>query len=249
MSQEEKLKRKRECEKRRREKIKNDNVKHQALKDKKHEIYLRAKETGKVKLVNDMTEREKRLKRKQWNKNTKTRRQRIKAAVEASRFCENHTPPQSPLSLNGHQQQANVESLQKKRGRKQVKRNRSSAYRKIKLLEKKNSSMKKKYEKYKKKYLRLVEKRNKELKNELTPNTKVKNILKGVIVDGTVRKRLVFAEALSQDLKSTFKTLKGHKERQIFSKLIGGKVVKKYRVLGHTKDFLPKNYSCQTKID
>lgn len=67
LSNEERLKRKRECEKRRRENIKKKNAeKLKALKDKEHEIYLKAKESGRVKLVNDMDSREKRMYRRKW---------------------------------------------------------------------------------------------------------------------------------------------------------------------------------------
>lgn len=65
-------------------------------------------------------------------------------------------------------------------------------------------------------------------------------MLKGNKVIETVRKRLIFSEALTQELTATFKSLTGRKEKQIFTKIIDGKIVKKYRVLGHAKQFLPK---------
>lgn len=65
-------------------------------------------------------------------------------------------------------------------------------------------------------------------------------MLKGNKVNETVKKRLIFSEALTQELTATFKSLTGQKEKQIFTKIIDGKIVKKYRVLGHAKQFLPK---------
>lgn len=81
LSNEKRLKRKRECEKRRCENIKKNAEKLKELKDKKHEIYLKAKESGRVKLVNDMDSREKRMYRRKWRTEKRNYRHKKKLTL------------------------------------------------------------------------------------------------------------------------------------------------------------------------
>lgn len=46
----------------------------------------------KVKMINDMSEREKRQIRKKWRDNTRKRRQRQVAIAQTEQFCANTTP-------------------------------------------------------------------------------------------------------------------------------------------------------------
>lgn len=57
-----------------------------ALKDKKHEIYLKAKESGRVKLVNDMDSREKRMYRRKWRTEKRNYRHKKKCEEKINTF-------------------------------------------------------------------------------------------------------------------------------------------------------------------
>lgn len=170
MSKEERLKKKRDCEKRRRERIKQSAEATEALKKQKHEIYVRLKSQGKVKMVNQMTRREKKEIRKRWKINSKNRRAKIKAAQEIEKW---NTPPESSENeenpdneLNIHKPDNNnvvagrsadhspglreCDSSQKKSGRKRVRKDRSACYRENKKLKMEIERLKRSRDKYKK---------------------------------------------------------------------------------------------------
>lgn len=127
------------------------------LKEKKREIYLKAKELKKVKMINEMSERGKRQIRKKWRDNTRKRRQRQVAIAQTEQFCANTTPPYSDVEENQPIDCVPERiSSQKRRGRKQVRRNRAAAYRKIEKIEANNKLLKKGYQKYRKRWQRLL---------------------------------------------------------------------------------------------
>lgn len=85
---------KREAEKRRRDRIRNDPVLLAAQQEKERRKYQRKKETGKIKLVADMTSREHRYRKKEWNKWNARRLANIQKALELDQFEEaDHTDP------------------------------------------------------------------------------------------------------------------------------------------------------------
>lgn len=250
MSREEKLKRKRECEKRRREKIKEDADKQQKLKDLKHQIYLKAKESGRIKMVKDMTAREHRAQRNTWRYNQKSCRKKMLEKVK-----QMYESPSTSIN-NNNDEFSDIESIigdstmsisssvssQKKKGRRIVRKDRASAYRRIKKVEKENILLKRKADKYRKKYSRLLEK-YKPAKTD-TPKSKLKVFLKGRSVPKDVRKKLLFCETLSCELSERYKSLRKQKDKQFFSKMIAGRIIKKYRFLTSSKSFLsPKLFS------
>lgn len=169
MSREERLKKKRECEKRRRERIKNDTVATEALKKLKHDIYVKAKESGRVKMISELNPRGQRNIRKKWRENTRNKRKRDEEMEKGENFIERNSPPsteiedniendiQPQISISPSQIGINIaervehhESSQKKRGRKKVRKDRASCYRKLNKITQENSKLKKKCEKYKK---------------------------------------------------------------------------------------------------
>ncbi|XP_054259321.1 regulator of nonsense transcripts 3B-like [Macrosteles quadrilineatus] len=199
MSNEERLRRKKECEKRRRERIKLSAEATEALKKQKHDIYVRLKNQGKVKMINQMTRREKKERRKRWNINTQNRRTRIKAAQEAEGW---NTPPETdnednPDVVINHQEPTRDNnklvagpiqdhspelrgqcSRQNNSGRKRVRRDRSAAYREISKLKIEIKRPKKSKEKYKKRFYRAENKRRATPNEDTTPRKKVKEIIK-----------------------------------------------------------------------
>lgn len=192
LSNEERLKRKRECEKRRCENIRKNAEKLKALKDKKHEIYLKAKESGRVKLVNDMDSREKRMYRRKWRTEKRNYRHKKKCEEKINSFVRENTPETSdsdeeiseptymPLTptvaetVNTSQGINKSESSQKKRGRKLVRRDRAKAYHDINKLKAENEKLRKKCSKYKKRWQRA--RSGVSSQQDLTPKTTVKKI-------------------------------------------------------------------------
>ncbi|XP_071052091.1 putative autophagy-related protein 11 [Onthophagus taurus] len=90
-SSEEIRKKKRECEKRRREKIKNNPERKEIEQIKKHELYKNAKKKGIVKSIKDLSNREKRVQRKKWKENSK----RYREKRQALKNLRKNTPPTS----------------------------------------------------------------------------------------------------------------------------------------------------------
>lgn len=83
---EETKRKKRECERRRRQNIKNNPEKYKMEQEKKHRMYERAKQKGVVKLKKDLSRRELKAKRMSWRVNSKRYRDR-KAHIQE--FYEN----------------------------------------------------------------------------------------------------------------------------------------------------------------
>lgn len=54
-----------------RQSIKDDPVKHEEYKRKERERYQKRKQAGKIKFINEMNEREKRVIRKNWREKSK----------------------------------------------------------------------------------------------------------------------------------------------------------------------------------
>ena len=87
-------------------------------------------------------------------------------------------------------------------------------------------------EKYKKRYQRAsksVQGFGQKLKQD-TPRTKTRKLLRNLTVPLKVKKTLVFHHALTSDLKATYREAKSEKERQQFSKIVTGKIIKHYRM-------------------
>ncbi|CAK1579140.1 unnamed protein product [Parnassius mnemosyne] len=77
LTREEKLEKKRQAERLRYQKIKNDPEKYKIHKQKEKERYLKKKEKGIIKTVDQMTFREQRKARIMWKKRARERRQRL----------------------------------------------------------------------------------------------------------------------------------------------------------------------------
>ena len=108
---------------------------------------MRLKEQGKVKSIKELNRREQKAVRKKWKENTRNRRKRLKAAEELEREIAKNTPPASDIEIendeqtspNNHLIETNSvsspiagpsmprfeDNAQKKRGRKQVRKDRA----------------------------------------------------------------------------------------------------------------------------
>ena len=105
-----------------RDRLKEDPEAYQKYLQKERERYKQRKETGSRKLVQDMTPREHRKQTKAWRKHQIDHREKCRKIDEA---CD-VTPPHSP-----HRNLQLPESHQKRKGRKNVRRDRAKAYRTI----------------------------------------------------------------------------------------------------------------------
>lgn len=143
-------------------------------------------------------------------------------------------------TLNTSQGVNKSESSQKKRGRKLVRRDRAKAYRDINKLKAENEKLRKKCNKYKKRWQRA--RSGVSSQQDLTPKTTVKKLLRGRNIGKDIRRKLLFSEVISKELSENYKKLKtSEKEKQIFTKAISGKIIKKYRLAKEVKMFLSRS--------
>ncbi|KAF2886542.1 hypothetical protein ILUMI_19631 [Ignelater luminosus] len=219
-------KQKRECEQRKRGRIRLDPQLYEEVKRKERERYHRRKTAGKIKTIDDLNEREKRLKRKHWRQTSLQYRRKKKNHEKLNNFLEEITPPSTPASLNDlyyNQHPANIPDLSRRSsaGRKRILRKRSET----------------KAARYKTKYYRLKRQTNKTNKN--SPRTKVAELTEGLNITRQVKRQLLFGEVLKTQLQHNFKAL-GYsaKKKKQFIKYTSGNLFKRYRLINETKNFL-----------
>ncbi|GBP39351.1 Septin-1 [Eumeta japonica] len=227
LTREEKLQKKREAERQRYQKIKNDPEKYKLQKQKKKKIFEK-EEKGLIKTVDQMTPREQRKARKIWKKKAKERRQRLALqnvtnipAVPSTSDVDDQLPQRIFLT------KALAAKLKSDRARRQrylmIKKKKDETINKLKA----------KVACYKKRLQRL-RKREKH-----TPNSKVEEVMNSPCARETVKKKLLFAEVLHQQLKENYSALPNEKEKRIFKRVISGKLVRKYGILQNEKNIKP----------
>lgn len=99
-SKEELLRKKREAEKRRQERIKSDPERLMKEKEKWKAKYKTRKDKGQVKLVADMSKREVRNQRKIWKRNQKNHRDKVKNEEQLNNYLCINSPPESIVGEN-----------------------------------------------------------------------------------------------------------------------------------------------------
>lgn len=130
------------------------------------------------------------------------------------------------------------DSSQKTSGRKRVRRDRATCCRENKRLKDQLEAMTRSRDKYRKRCYRAD---NKHIcrEQDLTPRKKDKQIIKrNGKVTGEIKKELLFSASMKYNLKDKYKKLRSQKEKQIFGKIVGGEILRKYRVISHCKGFL-----------
>nr|CAI5844105.1 unnamed protein product [Callosobruchus analis] len=211
-----------------RESIKNDPVRHEEAKKKDRERYYARKAAGKIKGVADMTEREKRAIRKKWKDRSKKKttpppspqQQPIQAIQEQDVSVE--------IENQVHALCTNKQSSSRSRvlcGEKIRRNNRRKQNIKIKELEKKLQDAEKNVRKYKKRVQRLKKIKNK----KQSPRTYIENLVCGLNVGQEVKKKLLFGEVISTQLKENYKGKRGSIQKRMFIENINGPLIKKYR--------------------
>lgn len=176
-----------------------------------------------------MNARQLRQKRKQWKENSQAYRNKKAIAHKNLLRLLDDTPPPSPAPiLQQYREDIAI------RNRQQMRRRRAVLYAKIGKLENKVNKAVKSAEKYKKRYLRL----KKTISHPESPETKVNSLLKNVNVPEDVRKKIIFGEALTCDLKTTYDGLgKRHERKKKYYEMFKMKSVQKYKLLHVAKPF------------
>ncbi|CAF4845706.1 unnamed protein product [Pieris macdunnoughi] len=208
--------------------MKNNTESLEKLQEKERLKYLKKKEKGQVKSAIHMNARELRQKRKQWKENSKVYRNKKALAHQNLQRILDYTPPSSPVSVQ--QLRENLAA----RNRRQMRRRRAVLYAKIAYLEKRLKNVVKLGEKYKKRCMRLREKRY----DPESPASKVNVLLRNVNVPKSVKKKLLFGEALTKDLQTSYEDLgKKHEKKKKYYEMLKLKSLQKYKLLHVSKPF------------
>nr|CAI5859503.1 unnamed protein product [Callosobruchus analis] len=146
-----------------------------------------------------------------------------KAEERTETFLVETTPPPSP-------QQQPIQAIQEQDEhgivRRKIRRNnRRKQNIKIKELEKKLQDAEKSVRKYKKRVRRLKKIKNKKQR----PRTYIENLVCGLNVGQEVKKKLLFGEVISTQLKENYKGKRGSIQKRMFFENINGPLIKKYR--------------------
>ena len=118
-----------------------------------------------------------------------------------------------------------TQSIQKDRGRKRVRRDRSELYRKMRKLENDLENEKRRTQIYRKKLQR------KNIAEEQTPQKEIRKSLRKCKVTPHVRKLLTFSTAMINGMKKRYGRSKSNKEKQMITNLVQTHL-KKYRMMG-----------------
>ncbi|XP_072946039.1 uncharacterized protein [Epargyreus clarus] len=231
LTREEKLQKKREAERLRYERIKNDPEKYELQKQKEKAKYLKKKEKGIIKTVDQMNPREQRKARKIWKKKARERRQRL-ALQNVTNLSV--TPSMSHINdqISHRVIAAKLKSNRARRERYLINKKKDETINKLKT----------KLACYKKKLQRLRK------PEKLTPNSKVEQVLNSPNARQTVKKKLLFAEVINQQLKDNYSSLLNNKEKRIFKRIISGKLVRKYGILQNEKNMKPLRKFGQVRL-
>lgn len=209
-----------------REKVKADPAKHAEYLAREKLRYASRKVSLKIKTIDQMSTREQRNQRKEWK--IRQRKSRLnEISTEKSNIEGSTAGNESEISFNFQQSSS---------GRKKLRKDRAKAYREINKLKNQIEKLNKVNQK-----LRKRESRHKIYsKSHSSPGTKVKQQLKGSQVKTPVKRTLLFHHALMDELSETYQGTKGVKENNIWSRLVAGRILRKYKVQ-HFAKFLGWN--------
>jgi len=214
-----------EIQRRYRERKKSENP--DAYLQKERDRWYARRRCGKVKTVGDLTERERRCTRKRWRERQHESRMRHRIAATT-------TPPVTP---DRDEERDGDASSQRRRGRKAKKRRDAASYRMIIKLKESLAVAKRGKERYRKKFERERKKCRQPargsavLSDQTTPRSKTRQMLSSCSVTPSVKKTLLFHNALIDDMRhSTGRNVTTEKRRRLTSRVISGKILKRYRL-------------------
>ncbi|XP_054259552.1 uncharacterized protein LOC128984273 [Macrosteles quadrilineatus] len=210
-------KKKRESMQRLRQCIKNDPALYEEAKRKERERYHARKKAGQIKSIKEMNNRDQRKKRKMWRTSSKKTYDQKKKNSELTKLLDENSPPPSPL-----ENLPEVNNDRERMNRHRRRRNTRKLKTKIKELEESLKKAKQTAEKYKKRAHRLQK-----IKKD-TPIKNVEELTKGLTVSPGIKKKLLFGEVLTKQIRENFKDK--DKYRKVVTS-VAGKVVKRYRFM------------------
>ncbi|XP_022819027.1 uncharacterized protein LOC111353248 [Spodoptera litura] len=218
-TKEEILQKKREAERKRYAKIKNDPQKREELREKERLKYLKKKEKGTRKLVENMTPREHRDAKKKWKQHcTKYRSKKKVLANITNSFIKENTPD-SDVSASCQMEVAERNNKNKEK---------MLRYKIKKKKDEEIKELKRKVLKYKKRLSRLKKSTNP--KPTDTPNTKLQKMADNPESRKDLVKKALFGEVLKQQIEDNFSEMKTVKEKRLLTKMVTGKIVDKYKL-------------------
>ncbi|KAF9417738.1 hypothetical protein HW555_005245 [Spodoptera exigua] len=201
LTREEILKKKREAEKARLARIKSDPIKLAEYKEKQKLQYLKKKEKGQRKNVEEMTPREQRITRKKWKNYSSNYRQRKRQLKQTTNnFIRQNSPP---LTDDEIQPIINEE---------------------IRPLKTKLNTQRQKYKRVKKQLKKVIK------SVEKTPKTRIEDMSEDITKKKELVKKALFGEVIKTQLEENYTKLKTHEERKKFKQVISGNLVDKYKL-------------------
>lgn len=221
---EEQKQRKRDLEKERRRKIKDHPVKWAEHQRKEKEKYQRQKEQ-KIRLsIKDMTPRDQRRKRKEWKEYSKRSRSNKKKDVNKNTVVKETSKRKKEVKRKVKSNESNRRCVRRHREKEKL----------VSLVKK----YKQEVNRYRKRCFRYEQEQKLNApqcsESPTTPFTKVNASIEVCLRDPKkveeVKKKLLLGEVIKHQLQDSFSSLKSEQEKQVFKKLVEGKVVKKYKL-------------------
>lgn len=206
-------------------KLRADPERFAAFKEKERERYHQNKAKGKK-----PTARETRHQRKRWRESQQKCRQKQKMEAAEKHLLEN-SPGISSEDADTSSSPEPGCSAQKKRGRKQVRRDRSRLFRKVESLQEALKIAKRRAERYKKRLQRFS------LQTNSTPQKQTQKLLGGSTVPKKVHRALMFSSAIILAIKQKYKSSKSYREKQFIAKLLSARI-KRYRMSSEAQSTL-----------
>jgi len=203
-----------EKQRRYRERLRLDPALYSTYLEKERIRWQERKESGKLKQIDELTEREQRRKRRTWKEQQRKCREKHKAAAEIL------SPPHTP-----------VEMFHESRQLKQSKTKRSKTVAKLRYCLKKTQKdlcrSQRQTSKFKKRWQRAVEQHKGNVPE--TPRTKTRRLLQ-YAGPSLVRKTLIFHHAIIDQIRTRYKETAQERQKCMFSRLLCGNILKKYRL-------------------
>ena len=139
-------------------------------------------------------------------------------------------------------------SKQKKSGRRLIRRDRTAVYRRNQKLEMRVDALQRTIWKL---WKRSYRKSKTVSPSSKSPRSKVSAVIKGQFVSNKVRRELFKGAVLEKEIQSSCKKL-GNRfttEKIFFSKIVQGRILKKYKLLYHFKKVLPLDAMLSSRKD
>ncbi|KAK6169377.1 hypothetical protein SNE40_020443 [Patella caerulea] len=189
-----------------RDKKKATRESHEAYLQKERERWVTRKNNGKIKTIEDLSERGKRIQRKKWREVQRKvyAAKKTNKALEA--FLSANSPPTSPVGI-----EQPIEHANRRRGRKIIRQRQSQTHRQLRKMQNELRGHVKLVNRYKKRLERLKNKsdnvheqatRNQNVtQTTKSPRSKTAHLLKNSNTTSQVKRTLLFQHALVEELK------------------------------------------------